>query len=169
MLYGYADNLTDDLDVINMYRDNVTVDNKNRDELDKLLAKVQSGDTIVVKSLCQLAWQMKMIIKMSLELSSKNVNIMSISESIDTSNPIVIKSLRALNQIKAHNLEIIKSTRWRPKQNIQVKFDKALFGLYYHGYKNKSIKIKDMCKALNISIATAYRLIKRHEKTVIIS
>ena len=78
MFYGYADNLTDDLDVINMYRDNVTAENKERYELDKLLAKVQSGDTIVVKSLCQLSWQMKMIIKMSLELSDKNVNIIKI-------------------------------------------------------------------------------------------
>lgn len=163
MVYGYADNLNDDLDVSDMYRDHVTVDNKNRYELDKLLAKVQSGDTIVVKSLCQLSWQLKMLIKVLLELSSINVNIMSISESIDTSNPIVIKLLRALNQIKSHNLEIIKSTKWKPKKNIQVKFDKALFELYYHGYKNKSIKIKDMCKVLNISIATTYRLIKRFE------
>lgn len=164
MEYGYADNLNDVLNVNVMYQDNVTVDNKTRPELEKLLAKVQQGDTIVVKSICQLSWQIKKLIKMLLELSNKNVNIVSIDESLNTSNQIVIQLLRALRNIESHNLHIIKSTTWRPKQNIQVKFDKSLFELYYQLYKKKSMKILEISKVLNLSISTTYRLIKKRDK-----
>ena len=99
MKYGYARVSTDEqtvdlqLDALRKHCDEIFVDEgisgmaKDRPELQQLLKAVQEGDSIVVWKMDRLTRSLKHLLELSEELSSRGVDLTSLSDPIDTSTP----------------------------------------------------------------------------------
>jgi DNA invertase Pin-like site-specific DNA recombinase len=72
------------VDSSNIFEDRVSGKEKNRPGLDALLAKVRSGDVIVVWKLDRLVRSVRNLLELAEILKSKRVTIRSISDGIDT-------------------------------------------------------------------------------------
>ena len=96
-IFGYArvsteaQNLDRQLDMLKkygvdyIYNEKMTGTKRNRPELEKLLDRITEGDTVVVESLSRLGRSTKDLIELTEIFQSKNVNLVSLKESIDTS------------------------------------------------------------------------------------
>ncbi len=98
MKYGYCrvstDEQTVDLQVDALkHCDEIFVDegisgmSKDRPELQRLLETVQEGDSIIVWKMDRLTRSLKHLLELSEELSSRGVDLTSLSDPIDTSTP----------------------------------------------------------------------------------
>ena len=70
-----------------IYNEKITGTKRDRPELNKLLDRMTSGDTVVIESLSRLGRSTKDLIELVELFESKNVNLVSLKESIDTSTP----------------------------------------------------------------------------------
>ena len=96
---GYArvstldQNLERQLDLLKQYgvdhifQEKMSGTKRDRPELNKMLAHVTAGDTIVVESLSRLGRSTKDLIELVELLGQKQVQLVSLKESIDTSTP----------------------------------------------------------------------------------
>lgn len=148
---------------------------KYRPELDNLLDYVRAGDTVVVWKLDRIARSLKHLIDIVEKLKAKDVNFVSITESIDTTTSLG-KFFLQINGSFAElerNL-IIERTKAglqaaREKGNIggrkpglspeAIKKAKAAKKLYLDSDSNYTVD--EICSTLNIgSKATLYRYLK---------
>lgn len=148
---------------------------KYRPELDNLLDYVRAGDTVVVWKLDRIARSLKHLIDIVEKLKAKDVNFVSITESIDTTTSLG-KFFLQINGSFAElerNL-IIERTKAglqaaREKGNIggrkpglspeAIKKAKAAKKLYLDSDSNYTVD--EICTTLNIgSKATLYRYLK---------
>ena len=96
---GYArvstldQNLERQLDLLKQYgvdhifQEKMSGTKRDRPELNKMLSHVTAGDTIVVESLSRLGRSTKDLIELVELLGQKQVQLVSLKESIDTSTP----------------------------------------------------------------------------------
>ncbi|WP_353856754.1 recombinase family protein [Bacillus sp. Bos-x628] len=70
----------------NIYADKKTGKNMEREALQKLLSKVEKGDTIIVKKLDRLGRSVSQVTGLVDDLDKKGVYIKSIDDNVDTSN-----------------------------------------------------------------------------------
>ena len=99
MTYGYArvSNVEQHLDrqidalkergVDELFTEKMTGTKKSRPELDKLLAVLKKGDTVIVESLSRLGRSTKNLIELVEAFQEGGINLVSMKESIDTSTP----------------------------------------------------------------------------------
>jgi len=95
-IFGYArvsteqQNLDRQLDMLQkygvdfIYNEKMTGTKRNRPELEKLLERLTEGDTVVVESLSRLGRSTKDLIWLMETFNAKDVNLVSLKESIDT-------------------------------------------------------------------------------------
>ena len=95
-VFGYArvsteqQNLDRQLDMLQkygvdfIYNEKMTGTKRNRPELEKLLERLTEGDTVVVESLSRLGRSTKDLIWLMETFNAKDVNLVSLKESIDT-------------------------------------------------------------------------------------
>ena len=118
---------------------------KYRPELDNLLDYVRAGDTVVVWKLDRIARSLKHLIDIVETLKSKEVNFVSLTESIDTTTPLG-KFFLQINGKPGLSHEAIKKA-------------KAAKKLYLD--PDTSYTIDEICSTLNIgSKATLYRYLR---------
>lgn len=167
MTYGYADNKHESInDVEKMYTDDVTYSNPNRDQLNKLLNIVQSGDTIVIKSLAQLNWGTRNILLLITKLLDKDVNLRVVDLNVNLkSYKDIFKSILDSDR---RRFQLIKIANMNRERNKIIKIDPELWNAYYILVKNKSITKIEMAKKLGISIPTFYRRLRDYEKSIMI-
>ena len=99
MKYGYCRVSTEEqtvdlqVDALKKHCDEIFIDEgisgmaKDRPELKRLLETVQEGDSIVVWKMDRLTRSLKHLLELSEELSSRGVDLTSLSDPIDTSTP----------------------------------------------------------------------------------
>ena len=95
-VFGYAkvsteqQNIDRQLDMLQkygvdfIYNERMTGTKRNRPELEKLLERLNEGDTVVVESLSRLGRSTKDLIWLMETFNAKGVNLVSLKESIDT-------------------------------------------------------------------------------------
>ena len=71
-----------------IYTDRASTRAERRPELDRLLERVDAGDTIVVWRLDRLARSLTELIALVAELGRRQVNLRSLTEQIDTGPPV---------------------------------------------------------------------------------
>ena len=79
--------LMKELGVENVFIDRISGKNTNRPELQKMMAFVREGDTVIVESISRFARNTKDLLDLVEQLSAKQVEFISKKEAIDTTTP----------------------------------------------------------------------------------
>ncbi len=70
-----------------IYKDKISGKSLHRPELEEMLIECNEGDTIVVSSLSRLGRSTKDLIDLSILFRERNIELVSLKESIDTNSP----------------------------------------------------------------------------------
>lgn len=176
-IFGYArvsteaQNLDRQLDALQsygvqqIYNEKMTGTRRDRPELAKMLERMTAGDTVVIESLSRLGRSTKDLIELVELFQSKQVNLISLKESIDTQTPtgkLLFTLMSAIAQferdcIADRTIEGLKAARargrmgGRPKTNAeQVKKAVKLYG-------TGSYTVKEIEELTGVKKATLYR------------
>ena len=184
-LYGYARVSTDDQDLAlqldaleqagcaepHLFTDKISGAKTERPGLDACLAKLQSGDTLLVWRLDRLGRSMAHLVSLVEELRQKDIGFRSLCDgAIDTttaSGELVFNIFSALAQFERRLIQErtragLQAARARGKtggrkplsiNDPRVKVAKAL-------NDDKSLNVATICKQMQISRSTFYRLLK---------
>ena len=116
---GYArvstaeQNLERQIDALNeygvdkLYTEKISGTKRNRPELDTMLERLESGDTVVIESLSRLGRSTKDLLNLIDILEAKQVKLISLKENIDThtsTGKLLITVLSALAQFERDNI-----------------------------------------------------------------
>ena len=176
MVYGYArvstadQNLDRQLDALRkhgidkLFCEKMSGTKKNRPELDKMLAELSDGDTVVIESLSRLGRSVKNLSELMERFNTQNIRLVSMKETIDTTTPtgkLLYTILSSLSQFERERTnEGLKAARargrcgGRPKTNIKA-VQKALAL-----YQTKEYSVTEITELTGVSSSTLYRAIK---------
>ena len=154
-----------------VFSEKVSGKDRNRPELEKMLAFVREGDIVLIESISRLARSTRDFLNILNELEQKHVTLVSLKEQIDTSTPtgrFLVSIFAALaqlerEQILARQTEGIAAqkakgiyTGGRPR----VQVDQKQFDSVVRRWKSGEITAVQAMKELRISKATFYRIVK---------
>lgn len=160
----------DKYNVDKIFSEKVSAKDTNRPQLKELLDYVREGDTVVVHDFSRLARSTKDLLEIVELLESKNVNLISSKESIDSSTPtgkLMLTMIGAINEFERTNMLerqregiAIAKEQGKYKGRKEVKIDN--FEEYYNKYKSRELNKTQLAKALNVSRPTLDKLIKEY-------
>lgn len=145
---------------------------KNRPQLEKLLNKLQKGDTLVVWKLDRLGRTAKELVNLVDAFDKRGIHFVSLTENIDTVSPTgkflvtILCAMAAMERdvlimrTKA-GLEAAKK-RGRVGGRPKVPKDKVKEAITL--YKSNEYSIAEICQKVQISRATLYRIITAYKE-----
>ena len=177
---GYArvstldQNLERQLDLLRQYgvdhifQEKMSGTKRDRPELNKMLAHVTTGDTIVVESLSRLGRSTKDLIELVELLKEKEVQLVSLKESIDTSTPtgkLLFTLMSAMAQferdvIAERTQEGLKAARARGRKGGRPRCDSKKLQQAIKLYDAGQHTIREIEELTNVKKATLYRALK---------
>lgn len=188
MKYGYARVSTPDqclnlqLDALRLYgvdhicEEKISGKNKNKPVLDALIAKLKTGDQLIVWKLDRLGRRTCELIKLQEALEKKNIALISLTEQLNTSTPIGKFAFHLLCCIAEMERNIISErtiaglTSAKAKGRIggrkpgltdQAKRKAKLAAIEYTKYLQNEIgTIDDVCRIVGVSRATLYKYLR---------
>ena len=153
-----------------IFVDKISGARAERPGLEKCLAEMQSGDTLLVWRLDRLGRSMPHLVSLIEELKSKKIGFKSICDgAIDTttaSGELIFNIFSSLAQFERRLIQErtragLEAARSRGRQGGRKKIEntnpKVLMAKNMH--KDHGMSIGDICKTLNISRASFYRYI----------
>ena len=180
MIYGYArvstldQNLDRQKDALRAYGidrlfcEKVSGAKKSRPELDKMLAVLESGDSIVIESLSRLGRSVKNLSELMEMFNEKGIRLISLKESVDTTSATgrllftIISSLAAFERetlIERTN-EGLASARARGKLGGRPKTNEAALKKAVALYRTGEYSLADIQELTGVSKSTLYRALK---------
>lgn len=188
MKYGYARVSTPDqclnlqLDALRLYgvdyicEEKISGKNKNKPVLDALIAKLKTGDQLIVWKLDRLGRRTSELIKLQEALEKKKIALISLTEQLNTSTPIGKFAFHLLCCIAEMERNIISErtiaglTSAKAKGRIggrksgltdQAKRKAKLAAIEYTKYLQNEIgTIDDVCRIVGVSRATLYKYLR---------
>jgi DNA invertase Pin-like site-specific DNA recombinase len=144
---------------------------EDRPQLQELLQYARPGDAVVVVKLDRLGRSTKQLILLYEEMKANNIQLISIKDSIDSSNPLgeaMLKMLFVLSEMEvALTRERIKQgieyARSRGKKGGRKQIDKAKIETALDLYDTKKYTIAEIEKRTNITRGTIYKYLKQRE------
>ena len=133
MKYGYARVSTPDqclnlqLDALRLYGVDHICD-KNKPVLDALIAKLKTGDQLIVWKLDRLGRRTCELIKLQEALEKKNIALISLTEQLNTSTPIgkfAFHLLCCIAEIRAYNSRFDFSKGKRTNRRTQARSNRS--------------------------------------------
>ena len=145
--------------------------NADRPALKEMLNFVREGDVVYVHSISRLARNVKDLLSIVEELTSKKVQFVSLKENIDTSSStgkFILTIFAALSELEretilsnqAEGIALAKE-RGVYKGRAPMKYDREKFKFMVEEVKNKKRKAVSVMKEFNITAQTYYRWIKQ--------
>jgi DNA invertase Pin-like site-specific DNA recombinase len=180
MIYGYArvstldQNLDRQKDALRAYGverifcEKVSGAKKSRPELDKMLAILESGDSVVIESLSRLGRSVKNLSELMESFNEKGIRLISLKESVDTTSATgrllftIISSLAAFERetlIERTN-EGLASARARGKLGGRPKTNEAALKKAVALYRTGEYSLADIQELTGVSKSTLYRALK---------
>ncbi|MEK4872237.1 recombinase family protein [Niallia sp. FSL W8-1348] len=161
---------------IKLIEDKATGRNKEREGLNKLMERLQAGDTLVITRIDRIARNVKDLLLIAEELESKDVTFVILDlkgDRVNTSTPMgkfMITVLGAVAELEINTLdEKRKMGMQLAKENgkhIGRKADLTLDDLAVkeaiRKYKEGKIPVTMICEQHKINRMKFYRLLKRH-------
>ncbi|WP_312288228.1 recombinase family protein [Terrisporobacter sp.] len=157
-----------------IFQEKVSAKDKNRNELNRMLEFVREGDTIVIRDFSRLARSTKDLLEIVELLKSKNVNLVSSKEKIDSSTPqgrLMLTMIGAINEFERENLLerqregiAIAKENGKYKGRKEINIDQELWNDLYVKYLNREINKTQFAKKLNVSRPTLDKLIKENNQ-----
>ena len=186
MIYGYArvstadQNLDRQKDALMKYGvdvlrcEKMSGTKKNRPELDKMLAELSEGDTVVIESLSRLGRSTKNLAELMETFNTKNIRLVSLKETIDTTTPtgkLLYTILSSLAQFERDILvertnEGLKAARARGRTGGRPKTDAKAMQKALALYQTKEYSITDIADLTGVSKSALYRAIKERQSGV---
>ena len=147
------------------FEDKLSGRSMERPEFQKMLELLRSGDTVMVLSIDRLGRNLRELIELSFQLKEKGVNIVALSQGIDTGTKIGELFYTLLAVFADLELQFIKE---RQREGIEVaKKEGKYMGRplkQLEGWEQLSKEVDEgklsvdrACKLLNISRSTFYR------------
>ena len=157
--------LMERLGVDKVYIDKVSGKNTDRQELQKMMNFVRTGDMVIVESISRFARNTKDLLELVEKLNQKNVQFISQKESIDTktsAGKFMLTVFGAIAELERgyilerqrEGIEVAKEQgkyKGRPAKKLD-NFDEV----YWEWY-DKKITATEACRRLGISRSTFYR------------
>ncbi len=152
-----------------VFSEKISGKDRNRPELEKMLAFVREGDIVLIESISRLARSTRDFLNILNELEQKHVTLVSLKEQIDTSTPtgrFLVSIFAALAQLEREQIltrqkEGIAAqkakgiyTGGRPR----VQVDQKQFDAVVKRWKTGEITAVHAMNELGLSKATFYRL-----------
>lgn len=177
MIIGYArvsteqQNLDRQIDALNQYgvdelfTEKMTGTKKDRPELDKVRLKARAGDTVVVESLSRLGRSTKDLLNLVDEFDKKDIQLVSLKESVDTKTPtgkLLLTVLSAICQFERdltvqRTNEGLQAARARGRKGGRPKADAKAVDKAVKLYQAQTHSIAEICAITKVSQATLYR------------
>ena len=151
-----------------IFQEKMSGTKRDRPELNKLLAHVTEGDTIVVESLSRLGRSTKDLIELMELLKERGVQLVSLKESIDTSTPtgkLLFTLMSAMAQferdvIAERTQEGLKAARARGRKGGRPKCDGRKLQQALKLYDAGRHTVKEIEELTGIKKATLYRALQ---------
>ena len=176
-IFGYArvsteqQNLDRQLDALKrygaqiIYNEKMTGTKKDRPELNKLIERLAPGDTVVIESLSRLGRSTKDLISLMEMFESKQVNVVSLKESIDTTSStgkLVFTIMSAIAQferdiIADRTKEGLKAARARGRNGGRPKAAADKVRQAVKLYSSGDYTVKEIEQLTGIKKSTLYR------------
>ncbi|KFZ27378.1 MAG: DNA-invertase hin [Candidatus Izimaplasma bacterium HR2] len=151
-----------------IYKDKISGKSIIRPQLEAMILECKEGDTIVVSSLSRLGRSTKDLIDLSILFKERNIELVSLKESIDTSSPsgkmmfgllaVLYEFERDMNNIRVREGLAVAKARGvklgRPKKK-DVGVKKAL-----ELYKEGELTTKEIIEQTGISKSMFFRRLK---------
>ena len=157
------------------FTEKISGKNTERPQLKEMLNYVREGDTVLVHDWSRLSRSASDLLGLIEKLSKKNVKLISIKENFDTSTPtgkLMLGLIASINQFERENLlerqrEGIAIAKQQGKYTGRKpnKYDEKQLEEIMTGIASKTMTVTEASKQLNVTRATVYNILKRHEKT----
>ena len=177
MLIGYARVSTEEqslnlqLDSLKKYgcevifEEKLSGKTKNRPKLQEMIKTLRKGDKVVIYKLDRLGRSTKDLIELSELLNQKEVELVSVVDQLDTSNPMgrfffkVMASLAELERdiLSERTKAGLNASRARGKVGGRPKIKSDKIDLAIKLYNSKMYSVKKIGKITGISISSIYR------------
>ena len=153
----------------NIYADKVSGVKDVKENLNKLMAKIQSGDTLVVSRWDRISRSLQQLLNIVEDLTSKNINLVSIHENVDlsTSEGKLFISLFGMlaeyqrNIIKERQAEGIQAAKARGRRiggRNAVPEEKIEYAITM--YLENEKPVREICSIVGISRSQLYKQLK---------
>lgn len=155
-----------------IFLDKASGKNTERKEFKKMMSFVRAGDTVVVESISRIARNTRDLLSIVSELTEKEVEFVSLKESIDTTTPqgrfmlTVFAALAELEresilQRQREGIEIAKCEgKYKGRKPLEI--DEDLFRLVCKSWREGKITATEAMKKLNLKPNTFYRRVKEY-------
>ena len=180
-IFGYARVSTTEqildrqLDMLNkygvdhIYCEKMTGTKRNRPELEKLLDRLTSGDTVVIESLSRLGRSTKDLIELMELFNKKQVDLVSLKENINTTTAtgkLLFTLISAISQFERDSIvdrtrEGLASARARGRIGGRPPIDKNLIDKAVRLYQSKEYTVAEVEELTGVKRATLYRYLKK--------
>ena len=187
MKFGYARVSTEDQDLQGqidllkkegcekIYTDVYTGSKSSRPQFNEMREYLRKDDTVCVFRLDRLSRSLKDLINICNDFKAKGVEFKSLSEKIDTSTPAGNLYFQLIGAFSEYEINIIRertkiglaAARARGRfggRPIKMKPDTIRMAKALH--ENKNLKVKDICKTLNVGRATFYKMVNMTEEDI---
>lgn len=152
-------------DIDEMYEEKISAKNLNRPELQKLLSKLQNGDTVIVLELSRLARSLQDLLNLISLFKEQNIKLISHKEKFDittTTGKLLLSIISAINEFERENIherqaqgiEIAKSNGLYFKLNKPKQIDEYALFMYSILINKKIVKRLQVAEKLGISTVT---------------
>jgi len=156
-----------------IFQEKMTGTKRDRPELNRLLAHVAEGDTVVVESLSRLGRSTKDLIELVELFHEKGVQLVSMKESIDTSTPtgtLLFTLMSAMAQferdvIAERTREGLCAARARGRKGGRPKCDTRKVQQAVKLYRSGCHTVTEIEELTGIKKATLYRALRNDGKT----
>ena len=132
-----------------------------------MLSKLEDGDTIVIESLSRLGRSVKNLAELMEFFNSRNVRLVSMKETIDTTSPtgrLLFTILSSLAQFERDVLvertkEGLSAARARGRVGGRPKLNELTVNKAVALYNTKQYSLKEIAELTGVSKSTLYRAI----------
>ena len=153
-----------------LFTDKKSGKNADREALREMLSFVRDGDTVITESISRIARSTRDLLNIVDTLSQKNVEFISLKESIDTATPqgkFMLTVFAAMAELERENIlqrqkegiDIAKA-QGKYKGKPPIKIDEKLFRSVCRRWKENEITATQAMKELNLKSNTFYRRVK---------
>lgn len=154
-----------------MFIDKASGKNADREALKEMLSYVREGDTVITESISRIARSTKDLLNIVDTLTQKNVDFISLKESIDTTTPqgkFMLTVFAAMAELERENIlqrqkegiAIAKAQgKYKGKPPIQI--DEKKFKAVCKRWREGNITATQAMKELNLKPNTFYRRVKQ--------
>lgn len=151
-----------------LYCEKMSGTKKSRPELDRMLSELNEGDAVVIESLSRLGRSTKHLLELVEELNKRNVRLISLKETIDTTSStgrLLFTILSSLAQFERDVLvertqEGLAAARARGRCGGRPRTDENAVKKAVALYKTKEYSAKEIQELTGVSPTTLYRAIK---------